>query len=130
VIVVDTSALIAVLQGEPEALACRAAIADADELLIAAPNLTEALIVAARRQLHGEMGRLIADLALTVVPFDEAAAYAAVSAYVRWGKGFHRAKLNLGDAFAYALAKEHDCPLLFVGDDFARTDVKPAFSPA
>ena len=125
-IVLDTSALIAILQGEPEAQACRSAIAEADELLIAAPNLTEALIVAAGRQLHGEMGRLIADLALTVVPLDEAAAYAALRAYVRWGKGFHRAKLNLGDAFAYALAKERDCPLLFVGDDFARTDVKPA----
>ena len=129
-IVVDTSALVAILQGEPEAQACRSVVADADELLIAAPNLTEALIVAARRRLQGEMARLIADLTLTVVPLDKAAAYAAVSAYRKWGKGFHRAKLNLGDAFAYALAKERDCPLLFVGDDFKRTDVTPALTPA
>lgn len=125
-IVVDTSALMAIIQSEPEASDCRSAIAEQDEILIAAPTLTEALIVAAGRRLHGEMARLIDDLALAVVPLTEALAYAAVRQYLRWGKRFHPAGLNFGDCFAYALAKEHDCPLLFVGDDFAKTDVKPA----
>ena len=61
-----------------------------------------------------------------VVPLTEERALAAALGYVRWGKGFHPAALNFGDCFAYALAKEHDCPLLFVGDDFTKTDVKPA----
>lgn len=125
-IVVDTSALMAIIQSEPEASDCRSAIAEQDEILIAAPTLTEALIVAAGRRLHGEMASLIDDLALAVVPLTEALAYAAVRQYLRWGKRFHPAGLNFGDCFAYALAKEHDCPLLFVGDDFAKTDVKPA----
>jgi ribonuclease VapC len=127
-IVIDTSALMAILQGEPEASACRSVVEEQDEILIAAPILAETLIVAAGRQLHGEMARLIGDLVLTVAPLDEAAAYAAVRAYVSWGKGFPRAKFNLCDSFAYALAKERDCPLLFVGDDFALTDVKRALN--
>jgi len=128
--VVDTSALMAIVRGEPEAEACREAIGAEQEILIAAPNLAEALIVAGGRELHGEMARLLSDLAMDVAPVNEAAAYAAVRTYFSWGKGFHKAKLNFGDCFAYALAKEHDCPLLFVGDDFARTDVKRASSPA
>lgn len=124
--VVDTSALMAIVRGEPEAEACRRAIGAEREILIAAPNLAEALIVAGRRELHGEMARLLSDLAMDVAPANEAAAYGAVRAYLSWGKGFHKAKLNFGDCFAYALARERDCPLLFVGNDFARTDVKRA----
>ena len=129
-IVVDTSALMAIVRGEPEAEACRLAIGAEQEILMAAPNLAEALIVAGRQKLHGEMARLVSDLAMDVASADEAAAYGAVRAYFSWGKGFHKAKLNYGDCFAYALAKEHDCPLLFVGDDFGRTDVKRALPPA
>jgi ribonuclease VapC len=128
VIVVDTSALMAILLGEPEAADCRSAISAHADLLISAPTMTEALIVAAGRQLHGEMAALIDALMLTVTPLSEARAYAAVRAYRRWGKGFHLAKLNFGDAFAYALAEEMNCPLLYVGDDFARTDVQRATS--
>jgi ribonuclease VapC len=126
VIVVDTSALMAILQGEPEATACLQAIDEHAELLIAAPTLYEALIVAAGRQLHGEMGYLIGDLFLSVQPLTEERAYAAVRGYCQWGKGFHPASLNYGDCFAYALARENACPLLFVGDDFAQTDVEKA----
>ncbi len=122
-IVVDTSALMAILKGEPEAGACRAIVEVEDDLLIAAPTLTEALIVAMGNQLFGEMAALISDLSLTVVPFSESHAYAAVRGYQRWGKGFNPAKLNLGDSFAYALAMELGCPLLFVGQDFGQTDV-------
>ncbi len=129
-IVVDTSALMAIVRGEPEAEACREAIGAEQEILIAAPNLAEALIVAGGRKLHGEMAQLLSDLTMDVAPVNEAAAYAAVRAYFSWGKGFHKAKLNFGDCFAYALAMEHDCPLLFVGGDFALTDAKPALTPA
>lgn len=118
----------AILQGEPEAAQCRAVIAEQDEIFIAAPTLTEALIVAAGRELHGEMANLISNLELTVLPFTEGLAYAAVRQYVSWGKGFHPAKLNYGDCFSYATALEQDCPLLFVGDDFAKTDVRSAIA--
>jgi ribonuclease VapC len=127
-IVVDSSALFAILQGEAEAEDCRRVIADARDLLIAAPTLTETLVVSLGRQLHSEMANLIAALDLRVVPLTEALAYAAVRAYRDWGKGINPASLNICDVFAYALAKEHDCPLLFVGDDFALTDVAPALA--
>lgn len=129
-IALDTSALMAIILGEPEAADCRAAIAEADELLIAAPNLTEALIVAAGRELHGEMALLIDRLSLTVAPLSEDLAYAAVRSYLRWGKGHHRAALNICDSFAYALAMEKNCPLLFVGMDFSLTDVTKASGTA
>jgi ribonuclease VapC len=125
-IVVDTSALLAVLQGEAEADACAEAMSANDRLLIAAPTLTEALIVAARRDLHSELEHLVEGLPLAIVPLTEPRIYDAVRAYIQWGKGFHPAKLNFGDSFAYALAKEHDCPLLFVGNDFVLTDVVSA----
>lgn len=83
-------------------------------------------MVAACRRLHGEMANLIEALAPTIVPLTAARAYAAVRAYRDWGKSFNEAKLNYGDSFAYALAKEQDCPLLFVGNDFALTDVTSA----
>lgn len=84
------------------------------------------MIVATGRELGGEMGNLIGDLELTVVPLTEALAYAAVRHYLSWGKGFHPAGLNYGDCFSYATASEHDCPLLFVGNDFAKTDIRSA----
>ena len=98
------------------------------DIRIAAPTLTEALIVAAGRALHGEMARLIDDLALTVEPLTGELGYAAVRAYLRWGKRHHPAALNICDAFAYALATAHNCPLLFVGNDFAQTDVIAALA--
>ena len=125
-IALDASALMAIILGEPEAAACREVVRANDDFLISAPNLTESLVAAARRGVHDEMARLIEALAPAVVSLTENRAYAALRAYRRWGKGFHEAKLNFGDSFAYALAKEHDCPLLFVGDDFARTDIASA----
>lgn len=125
-IVVDTSALMAIINGEAEALACRDAAEAHEEILVAAGTLTEALMVASGRGLHGEMSQLIADLSLSVVPLTEERAYAAVRAHMSWGRGAHEARLNFGDCFAYALAREHDCPLLFVGEDFSKTDVESA----
>lgn len=125
-IVVDTSALIAIALDEPVAAGCIVALDEADALLISAATLTETLIVAARRGMGTDTASLLGGLDLLVVPLDERRARAAARAYQRWGKGFHPASLGYGDVFAYALAKEHDCPLLFVGDDFARTDVASA----
>jgi ribonuclease VapC len=128
VIVLDTSALMAIVLGEAEATRCRDAVGAHADLLIAAPNLSETLIVAAGRGLHDEMTRLLKDLGPTIVPLTEERAHAASRAYVAWGKGFHPAHLNFGDCSAYALAKEHECALLFVGDDFARTDASSALA--
>lgn len=127
-IVIDTSALIAIVQGEPDATRCRAAIAGTRDIFIAAPTLTEALIVAGHRHLGDEMARLIDDLALIIVPFTESHAYSANRAYSAWGKGYHKAKLNLGDTFAYALAKALACPLLCIGGDFTETDIASALA--
>lgn len=113
----------AILQNEPEADACAAVLETADALSISAVTLAEALIVANRRGLGEAMTRLIDDLGFEVVPLSDAASRRAALVYERWGKGVHAAGLNLGDCFAYELAKSKDCALLFVGDDFAKTDV-------
>ncbi|MFN3943857.1 MAG: type II toxin-antitoxin system VapC family toxin [Allosphingosinicella sp.] len=127
-IVLETSALMAIVQAEPAAQDCRGAIADHNELLIAAPTLTEALIVSTARGLEASMADLLADLFPTVLPLTEVRARSAFAAYLRWGRGFHKAKLNFGDCFAYALAKEKDCPLLYVGSDFRLTDIRSALA--
>lgn len=125
-IVVDTSALMAIVLGEPEADACIAALAADSEILISAATIVEALIVAARRNVGDEMTKLIDGLGFNVVTVTAASARRTASAYERWGKGVHPAGLNFGDCFAYEVANEHACALLCVGDDFARTDVKRA----
>ncbi len=122
-IAVDTSALMAVLLGEPQAEACMLALEQSDDLLISAGTVAEALIVAARRGLDAEMARLIDGLGFEIVSITAAAARRIAASYARWGKGIHPAGLNFGDCFAYEVAQEHDCPLLFVGSDFARTDL-------
>ena len=129
-IVVDTSALVEIALAGPRAEECRRALLSADSLLISAGTLTEILIVSLGRAVEPQMDALLDRFGVTIVPVTEERAKAAARAYRRYGRNWHAASLNFGDCFAYALAKEHDCPLLFVGDDFARTDVKPAFSPA
>jgi ribonuclease VapC len=123
-IAVDTSALMAIVLGEAEADACIAALEIEDEILISAATIAEALIVAARRNVGDEMAKLIDGLGFNAIAVTPAAARRVALAYARWGKGVHAAGLNFGDCFAYELAREHDCPLLHVGGDFARTDVK------
>ena len=129
-IAVDTSALMAMLLGEPERAACIAAIAAEDALLISAGTLVEALIVATRRNIREELAQLIDQLGFEIVPVTAAAARRIGEAYARWGKGMDPAALNLGDCFAYALAKARDDVLLFKGDDFARTDIIAAWRPS
>lgn len=125
-IVIDTSALMAIVLDEPEAGACATAIEQNRDLAISAGTLAETLVVATRRGVGPAMEQLIADLALETIPVTAAGAQRIAAAYARWGRGIHRAALNFGDCFAYALAKEYECPLLFVGNDFARTDLAAA----
>ncbi len=123
-IAVDTSALMAVLLYEPQAGACAAALQAEDRVIISAGTMVEALIVASGRDLGVHLQRLIAELGLEVVSVTRETALRIEQIYRRWGKGNHPASLNLGDCFAYDIAKEHGCPLLYVGDDFARTDIQ------
>lgn len=125
-IAVDTSALMAIALDEAEAAACMDMLEAETEVLISAGTLSEALIVAGRHKVADEMTTLIEGLGLTVVPLSTEGARRAAQAYSRWGKGVHRASLNFGDCFAYAIAKEHDCPLLYVGKGFALTDLAAA----
>ena len=126
--VIDTSALLAVLLGEPEAEQIAAAIESSTPRLLSAANLLEASIVIEARK--GDAGGRELDLLLyrgeiEVVAVDRDQAEAARTAWRRFGKGRHPAGLNYGDCFAYALAKIHRLPLLFRGDDFAQTDITP-----
>ncbi len=85
--------------------------------------MAEALIVAARRNVGAEMASIIGGLGFEVVSVTPAAARRIAQAYERWGKGRDPAALNFGDCFAYEVAKGHACRLLFVGDDFSKTDI-------
>ena len=125
-IVVDTSALIAIFQSEPEAEGFLQLILDTPAL-ISAPSRLEAFVVVTRR--HGDaqatqLAALIADLKLTTIAFDETLTRLAEEAYRTYRHGAH--DLNYGDCFSYALAKSRDLPLLFKGEDFAATDVRRA----
>ena len=122
-IAIDTSALMAIVLNEPEADACIAALEAETDLLISAGTVAEALVVAGRRNVRDEMQRLIDELGFEVVTVTSASARRIAHAYEQWGKGVHSAALNFGDCFAYAVAKEHGCRLLYVGADFAHTDV-------
>lgn len=125
-IAVDTSALMAILLDELEASDCMAAIEAADKLLISAGTMAEALIVAGRRTLGEDMVELIDGLGFEIVPLTPASARRIAAAYGRWGKGIHPAALNFGDCFAYEVAEERNCRLLYVGNDFSQTDIRPA----
>jgi ribonuclease VapC len=125
-IVVDTSALMAIALNEPEAAACAAALEAEDHLLISAGTAAEALIVAGRRNVGEEMTHLIDGLGFEIVSVTPASARRIAEAYQKWGKDLHPAALNFGDCFAYQVAKEHDCPLLYVGHGFSRTDIERA----
>jgi ribonuclease VapC len=123
-IAVDTSALMAILLGEQGAQACAAALKTDDDVLVSAGTVAEALVVASRRNVSAEMLRLIEELGFEVVPLTLGSARRIEQAYRRWGKGVHPASLNLGDCFAYEVAREHSCKLLYIGDDFSKTDIE------
>jgi ribonuclease VapC len=123
-IVADTSAIMAIVLNEAEADACIAALEAEDALLISAGTVAETLIVAGRRNVGEEVASLIDGLGFEVVTVTPASARRIAQAYEQWGRGMHLAAVNFGDCFAYEVAKEHACRLLYVGDDFSRTDVE------
>lgn len=125
-IVVDTSALMAIVLNEPEADAVAAALEQADGIAMSAATVAEALIVARRRGAGDVMSRLIDGLGAQIAPVSRDVAAEVADAYDRWGKGVHAAGLNFGDCFAYALARRLGAPLLYVGRDFTLTDVSRA----
>ena len=124
-IALDSSALIEVVAEQPRADACSQVLLRS-ALIISAATLAEALIVSRRKKVARQLDQLIDLLDLQVEDVDAAFAERAALAYSRWGKGFHKADLNYGDSFSYALAEMYDCPLLFVGNDFAQTDIVSA----
>ena len=124
--VLDTSALLVLLLNEPEAEAFRAAVEeDVTRLMSAATLLETALVVEARKGEAGgrELDLLVHKAAISIVPVDLDQVSEARRAYRRFGRGRHRAGLNFGDVFAYALARTTGEPLLFKGVDFDKTDV-------
>ena len=122
----DTSALMAVLLGEPAGVACAAVLSSEARLQISAGTLAEALIVAGNRGIGREMAALVAEGGVEVVPVTATTAARVAEAYATWGKGNHPAGLNFGDCFAYVLARQTGSPLLYVGQDFIRTDIVSA----
>ena len=123
-IAVDTSALMAVVLNESDADACIAALETESDLLISVGTVAEALIVAGRRNVGEEMALLVEKLGFEIVSLTPAAARRVADAYEKWGKGVHPAAFNFGDCFAYEVAKEHACRLLYIGDDFSKTDIE------
>lgn len=130
--VVDTSALVAIAEREPGWRWLIEQLTVFDERLMAGPSVVELGIVLESRE-PGSVGvgaRLTKDSRIDVVPFDADLAERAMTAWRRFGKGRHRAALNLGDCFTYALADREALPVLCVGDDFAQTDLDVLRPPA
>jgi ribonuclease VapC len=128
--VVDTSAIIAILLAEPERNIFAEILAANPPLAISAVTFHETSVVMAGKAKKAGVrlfDDFIGDLAVEVSPVRIEDAIAAREAYFKYGKGYHAAGLNLADCFAYALAKTRSEPLLFKGDDFSKTDVVPAW---
>ncbi len=126
-IVVDTSAVIAMLSGEAEAMRFAEALAGSERRAISAVNYVEcALVLSKRPGIRSQFEPWLRTARIAIVAVDEELAGASIRAFERFGKGRHSAGLNFGDCFAYALATSLDAPLLFKGKDFAQTDVKVA----
>jgi len=125
--VIDTSAVMAILQSEPEARRFAEAIETATVRLISAVSILEAgILVESRKGEDGarELDALVAAAALEVIPFDNEQAAIARSAFTQYGEGRHVARLNFGDCAVYALATTRALPLLFKGEGFAATDLE------
>ena len=130
--IVDTSALLAILQAESESRGFAEAIDAASRPTLSVVSLVEASMVLDAR--HGPAGkdrldRLLRESRMELAPVDSEQAQIAREAFRDFGRGRHSARLNFGDCFSYALARQRGEPLLFKGDDFARTDIRPAVTP-
>jgi ribonuclease VapC len=129
ILVVDASALVALALDEPERDAVEACLRDAEDAYATPINITEAgltLVLRDGRFTPDQYERWLSRLGVTEMGIDGAA---ALRVYLQYGKGVHRARLNLGDCYAYALAKTLDAPLLYKGDVFALTDIRSALPP-
>ena len=128
--IIDSSALIAILRDEPEAQAFSDAIEKAESVRISAGTLFEASMVADRfgiPKLSARFDEAVEDSRMIIEPFTAAQARIARQAYRDYGKGSgHAANLNFGDCFSYALARDKREPILYKGDDFVHTDLRPA----
>jgi ribonuclease VapC len=127
--VVDSSALVAILLGEPDCEVFETALLDADRARLSAASLVEASIVVESRlgsDARGAVADLVAALDIEIAAFTKDHAQAAIEAFRRFGKGRHPAALNICDCMAYALAAATGEPLLYKGEDFAKTDIESA----
>ena len=130
--VIDTSALVAILLREPDADRFSRAIAEASVRLISAVTRVElSFVVESRKREAGpaDIVRALRDSKIDIAVVTPEQADIAIQAFRRFGRGRHRAALNIGDCFSYALAKATGLPLLFKVDDFAQTDIPPALMP-
>jgi ribonuclease VapC len=134
-IVVDSSAVVAILFGEDSAAALVARLtADPDRVMSTASYLEAGTVLAGRRradrrQAIDDLDAFLNEAGIDLAPVDAAQARLALQARIVHGRGMgHGGTLNFGDAFSYALAKALDAPLLFIGDDFAATDITPALA--
>jgi ribonuclease VapC len=128
-VIIDTSALVAITFAEPGHQDLIAKLAGAPSAGIGTPTIAETGIVLAarlRRDSRDLVIRLLDEFSIEEVPFGDRHWREAVDAYLRFGKGRHKARLNFGDCLTYAVARLANEPLLFVGDDFAETDLEMA----
>jgi ribonuclease VapC len=129
---VDASAIVAILLGEPERPDLIKKVEAADRLLTSPISLFETILAVLRvldcstPVARGEVEKLVKRSQMHVVKIDSAIGEGAIEAYGRFGKGRHKARLNMGDCFAYACAKHHRVPLLCKGNDFVHTDIELA----
>ncbi|WP_417564645.1 type II toxin-antitoxin system VapC family toxin [Microbacterium sp.] len=130
--IVDSSAIVAVLLREPEAPVIERMMVEIPCFMSAATLVEVRAVIGGRTGVDGlrDLAALLRRFAVDVVPFDERQADVAGDAYRDYGRGSgHAAQLNLGDTFSYALASVRDEPLLYVGDDFSHTDIRSALPP-
>jgi ribonuclease VapC len=130
---VDASAMVAILTGEEEDIALFQCLEAAVQPITSALAIFETASAVCRKKglsvdvAEAEVRGLLAHARIRVVPLADAEAHGALAAYARYGKGRgHPAQLNMGDCFAYACARAHDVPLLFIGNDFSQTDIPSA----
>jgi ribonuclease VapC len=131
--IIDTSAIAAILLDEPEQIIFKRILAAETAIAMSVMTFYEASIVLAGKKrtpdAAGTIDEFVRDLAIDVAAATTEDAVAAREAYFRYGRGYHPAGLNFADCFAYALAKARNEALLFKGDDFSKTDITPAWRP-
>lgn len=125
-LVMDASALVAIVRREPGNEAITQALLESQEAAIPAPTVLEAaMVIGGNSGLdpRNEIGEILRNGAVRIAPFDDHLYGMALTAFMRFGKGRHRASLNFGDCMVYALAARHRAPILCAGNNFAQTDI-------